>query len=111
VNSAKAQAELYYTASSTYVGVCNNTGGLGALITAIATNAPGVDTAVINGAAQVATAGSQTINCNSDQGSWALSAPLNGGGFFCADSTGFSGRRTTLLPAGSGASGRVCPST
>ncbi len=95
VNSAKAQAELFYTASSTYANVCTATGGLGTLITAIATNAPGSDTPSTGGTAQVLTAGSQTIYCYSNSNQWVLSAPLNGGGTFCSDSTGFSGKRTT----------------
>ncbi len=101
VNSAKAQAELFYTATSTYSSVCTAAGGLSTLTAAIVANAPGSDTVTTNGTAQVATAGSQTTYCFSNASSWVLSAPLNGGGFFCADSTGFSGRRTTLQAANS----------
>ncbi len=103
VNSAKAQAEIWYTATSSsigYNGVCAGTAaqnGLGALLTAIDNNSAAAGTPVIDGAVQT----SSTINCNDVVGSWALSAPLAGtnAGYFCADSTGFSGTRTNGLPA------------
>ncbi|MFM2424170.1 MAG: hypothetical protein RLZZ70_561 [Candidatus Parcubacteria bacterium] len=102
VNSAKAQAELFYTANTnSYANVCTGAGGLATLTAAIVTNAPGSDTVTTGGAVQVATAGSQTTYCFSSASAWVLSAPLNGGGFFCSDSTGFSGRRTTLQAANS----------
>ncbi len=108
VNSAKAQAEIFYTTGSTYTGVCSaGANTLTTLITAIIANAPGSNTAVINGATQVLTAGSQTVNCNTDGSAWALSAPLNTTGTFCADSTGFSGKRVTALATGT----FVCPAS
>ena len=109
VNSAKAQAEIFYTTASTYTGVCSaGANTLTVLMTAIAANAPGVDAPVINGATQVLTSGSQTINCNTNGTNWVLSAPLNaGGGTFCADSTGFSGKRATALLTGT----FVCPAS
>jgi prepilin-type N-terminal cleavage/methylation domain-containing protein len=118
VNSAKAQAELWYTSTSSaigYNGVCAGsaaTNGLNALLTAIDSNSAAAGTPVIDGAAQTPS----TINCNDTQGDWALSAPLATGGYFCADSTGFSGKRTNGLPvfSASGAAqagGRACPSS
>jgi prepilin-type N-terminal cleavage/methylation domain-containing protein len=118
INSAKAQAELYYSsqATPTYDGVCAATtanNGLGSatggLLAAIDNNVPTAGTPVIDGAVQTLT----TINCNDVAGSWALSAPLSNGTYFCADSTGYSGVRTpgtTPLPVYSAAgSGTVCP--
>ncbi|MCU0678624.1 MAG: type II secretion system GspH family protein [Candidatus Pacebacteria bacterium] len=119
VNSAKAQAEIYYTATSSYDGVCAAANGLSTLTAAMTRNAPGSDTVVNDGAAQVAnpsgTAG--TVNCNDIATQWAVSAPLNraSGGYFCADSTGFSGIRTTALSAyaatGGIAGGTQCPAS
>jgi len=101
VNSAKAQAEIFYTNGGTYASVCTAAGGLSTLTAAIVSNAPGSDTVVTAGTAQVATAGSQTTYCFSNASQWVLSAPLNGGGFFCADSSGFSGKRNTAQTANS----------
>lgn len=100
-NSAKAQAEIFYTTGTTYASVCTAAGGLSTLTAAIVANAPGSDTVTTSGAVQVATAGSQTTYCFSNASAWVLSAPLNAGGFFCSDSTGFSGKRTTLQAANS----------
>lgn len=101
ITSAKAQAEIYYTSSSTYSGVCAATAaqnGLSALSAAAQSNSPA--TSVVNtlATAQVAT----TVNCH-DNGTtgWALSAPLNGTPqrYFCSDSTGKSSETATPLQA------------
>ncbi|MBY0309948.1 type II secretion system GspH family protein [Patescibacteria group bacterium] len=117
VNSAKAQAEVYAngntTAPGSYVGLCTaaNPNSLGTLLTGIARTAPGTDAAVLTATVQTAntdgTGGS--INCRDAATTWVLSAPLarSTGGFFCADSTGFSGVRTTPLPAANTA----CPAS
>lgn len=105
VNSAKAQAELFYNsqASPTYAAVCTAAGGLGALLTAIDANAIGTGGVVTAGTAQVADAAA-TVNCFSSATAWVVSAPLFAGStsgdpanFFCADSTGFSGVRVNPL--------------
>ncbi|MBY0309949.1 type II secretion system GspH family protein [Patescibacteria group bacterium] len=117
INSAKAQAEVYATGNNnSYDGVCTiaSANSLGPLLTGIVRTAPGNNTPVIDGAVQTANTDGTggTINCNDAPTAWAVSAPLNRstGGFFCADSSGFSGVRVTPLPA-SGATGRVCPSS
>jgi type IV pilus assembly protein PilA len=99
VNSTKAQAELYYNALQTYAGVCGaGTNSVQGLLTAlIAVSTSTTDTAATSTAAQAANG----IYCNANANQWVVSAPLNSGGFFCADSTGFSGRRVTLQANGS----------
>ena len=106
--NARAQAELFYDANSnSYDGgtaatdVCNTSGLVGGTkgiyaavkAAALATGAadPGTD------ALQTAT----TAVCNSVAGSWAASAPLKAGGFYCVDSTGASKSEVVanVLPA------------
>ncbi len=98
INSFKAQAELIYTGSSnSYDSVCTGTGATSTeqLRVAAASNSADADDAMSANAA-----GSATVAvCNDNANAWAVSAPMNGGGFFCADSTGFSGKRTTTLTA------------
>ena len=108
VNSAKAQAELYYSVQATpsYDGVCAALGtanGLAGLRTAIDNNMPTATLVTPDTAALQTSAG---INCNDIAGAWVLSSPLTSG-YFCADSTGFSGTRVTPLPSG----GSNCPAS
>ncbi len=106
LNSVRSQAELFYNNNNfTYDGMCNSA-TLDDLNLAIVNISPATSE-VIDGALQTAT----TYNCNDAADAWAASAPMFGGGFFCVDSTGFAGSRSTALPAGSGASGRVCPAS
>jgi prepilin-type N-terminal cleavage/methylation domain-containing protein len=111
VNSMKAQAEIYYTGSSTYSGVCAATAaqnGFGGLLTAVDNIVvPGTTNLQIN-SANVQT--SSIIKCNDTGGTtWVVSSPKVSatGGYFCADSTGFSGDRVTALTA----AGTACPSS
>jgi prepilin-type N-terminal cleavage/methylation domain-containing protein len=90
VNSAKAQAEIFYTTGNTYTGVCTAATGLATIGTALANQS--TSTTDTNGSA-----GSQTNTyfCLSDATRWVVSMPMNnpvGGVYFCSDSTGFSGR-------------------
>lgn len=111
VNSAKAQAEVYYSSTNpnTYDGVCAAAvaaNGLTQIRGAIDTN---IGTAAVK---TPDAAGAQTaadISCNDSAAQWALSSPLNttGAGYFCADWTGFSGNRTLPLAAGA----TVCPAS
>jgi len=113
VSAAKAQAEVYATANNnSYANVCTAATGLVPLLTGIARTAPGSDAAVTNPAtAQTANTDGTggTIICRSTISAWVLSAPLNraAGGFFCADSTGFSGIRVTPAPANA----MACPAS
>lgn len=112
VNSAKAQAEVFATANgNSYTNVCTGAGGLAAILTGIARTAPGSDTPVTTATAQVAnpTGVAGTIICRSTDTTWAVSAPLNraAGGYFCADSTGFSGVRVTAMTAAA----NTCPAS
>lgn len=105
VNSAKAQAEIFYNTGTTYASVCTAAGGLSTLTAAMVKNAPGSDTVVTAGTLQVGTpVASMTTYCFSDASNWVVSAPLNSSTasapkFFCADSTGFSGEITTVRTA------------
>ncbi|MES2748856.1 MAG: type II secretion system protein [Patescibacteria group bacterium] len=101
INSAKAQAEIFYTGGNTYDGVCAaaaSANGLTGLRTAVDNN---INTAALvapDGALQTAA----SINCNDTAAGWALSSPMNittGGAYFCADSTGYSGQQATPLGA------------
>lgn len=97
VNSAKAQAEIYYSTNSTYLGVCGTGANtLNTLMTAIVANTPlTTDVVGTSTAAQVATG----AFCNASGNAWVVSAALINGGYFCADSTGYSGKRTlTVTP-------------
>lgn len=95
VNSAKAQSEIFFTAVGSYAGVCgNSTNSLTSLLTAlVAVSTSTTDTAATSTTAQAANG----VFCNADLTRWVVSAPLNAGGFFCADSTGYSGRRTSAI--------------
>jgi type IV pilus assembly protein PilA len=101
INSMKAQAEIYYTSNNTYNGVCASSSasnGLASLTAAVDQNAAEA-TSVVNTYATAGTA--STVICH-DSGTtgWAASAPLNTtAGYFCADSTGFSGEVAAVLPA------------
>jgi prepilin-type N-terminal cleavage/methylation domain-containing protein len=103
VNSAKAQAEIYYTGANTYQGVCASSSalnGLAALTSAIDNN---INTAALQVPDTATAQTAATIVCNDRPSGWALSSPMNnttGGAYFCADSTGFSGQQATALGAG-----------
>ena len=111
VNSSRAQAELYYDAGQTYLGVCAqlvtaaNPGLAG--ITAGIVSTLGTGNSVVNGVngtivAQTAT----TVSCNDTATTWRLSAPLKAttGTYFCADNTGTS----TVKSAPSAANAVAC---
>jgi type IV pilus assembly protein PilA len=93
VNSTKAQAELFYTTNGTYNGICGpGTNTLTTLLTAIVANTPlTTDTVGTSTAAQAAGG----VFCNTNGSAWVVSAGLINGGYFCADSTGFSGKRVS----------------
>ncbi len=98
MNSMKAQGEIYYTATSTYTGLCADA-SFARLLSAAAANKSGTTVDNI-----FSTAGSATVlvcHVNATGGAWAVSAPLNTTPtkWFCADSTGYSGERTAALAA------------
>ncbi len=103
VNSAKAQAEIFYTGANTYDGVCAATAalnGLTGLRTAVDNN---INTAAVQVPDTATGQTAATIVCNDTAAGWALSSPMNnttGGAYFCADSTGYSGQQATALGAG-----------
>lgn len=74
--------------------MCTGTGATSTeqLRIAIAEQSADSDTTVSPGAATGPTAAS----CNSSATAWAIAAPMNntnGGAYFCADSTGYSGQQ------------------
>ncbi|MES2213560.1 MAG: type II secretion system protein [Patescibacteria group bacterium] len=104
LNNTRAQAELIYDPAGSYATVCADTTTIQKAMAAahVAAGLTGADTYAF------ATAGtSNTVACQSQAGSWAIEAPLKGGGYWCVDSTGFSGARVSVLAASAGA----CPAT
>lgn len=97
LNSMKAQAEIYYTATSTYAGLCANADFV-RLLNAVEANSPA--TSVVTTLATAGTATTVICHENSTTG-WAVSAPLNTTPtrYFCADSTGYSGEAAAVLAA------------
>lgn len=97
MNSMKAQGEIYYTATSTYAGLCADA-AFARLTAAVDANSS-IATAVNNNLGDAASA--TTVHCRANgTAGWAVSAPLNTSGrFFCADSTGYSGETTSSLAA------------
>ena len=105
INSFKAQAELYYNATSpsVYEGLCSDDTSTLSLREAIVNNSPANAMLLLDTEASSAIAAA----CHDDNDEWAISAPLSIGGQFCADSTGFSGVRTLVL----GDTEYVCPAS
>jgi prepilin-type N-terminal cleavage/methylation domain-containing protein len=98
VDSARAQAELFYDTGSTYSGVC----------AAASSASPGGILTMKQGAS---TAGSANVVCidpatNSNMTGWAMSAQLktNTAQYFCADSTGTTTIRASQLTTGASGS-------
>ena len=100
LNNMRAQAELVYDSVSpnSYNTVCNATqnANIAKAETAVAA-AVGSSVTVVNTYATLQT--STTVNCHSTASAWALSAPMKTSGYWCVDSTGFSGARVTPLAA------------
>lgn len=97
MNSMKAQAEIWYTATSTYSGVCASS-DFARLLTAVDSNSAPA-TSVVSTLATAGTATTVICHENGTSG-WAVSAPLNTAGrYFCADSTGYSGETAAVLAA------------
>jgi prepilin-type N-terminal cleavage/methylation domain-containing protein len=95
INSMKAQAEIIFNSTSpnSYATVCSAPSTT-ALRAAIAENSAATITSNVTvGAASTALVAA----CNHTADAWAISAPMNGGGQFCADSTGYSGQQATFL--------------
>ena len=112
VDSARAQAELYYDSNNqSYLGVCAASGtgtpaGL-AGITAGILNSLGGSYTLVNGSnGTIAAQGTTNVSCNDTASTWRLSAPLKAvaGTYFCADNTGTS----TVKSAVSAANATTC---
>ncbi len=91
LSSMRAAAELIFDNTNSYASVCN-TGSQAEILLVAAENQVGTP------------AGG---DCNSNAGAWAASVTLRSGGYYCVDSNGFAGNRTTAL----GSSATVCPAS
>ncbi len=100
--SARSQAEIVYNQNGafTYANVCSDPKIV--QLRSAAASSSGSTVGVVD-AVQTAT----TVSCSDAATSWVLSAPLLGGGYWCVDSSGAAGRRTTLAPAAATA----CPAS
>ena len=96
--SMKAQAEIFYSAASSYEGLCASTtggfGGTGGPGLLLATKeAAGVATTISPNSATQA-GGSAFISCHDAADTWVVDAPLvadaTAGAMFCVDSSGVS---------------------
>lgn len=100
------QAELYYDSnSSTYAG-----GAIDACTGETAASLFEDDTAIANAVTEVESRnGAGSVVCGASASAYAISSPLPGTAstFFCVDSTGFRGERSTNLTAGN----TSCPSS
>jgi len=106
LNNTRAQAELIYDPVGSYATVCSDTVTIQKAMTAAhsAAGLSGTDTYALGSAGT-----SNTVACQSQAASWAIEAPLKtaGAGYWCVDSTGFSGTRVSVL----GASTAACPAS
>ena len=103
IDSTRAQSELYYdSAGTTYLGLCAAAAtatppGIAGMLTAAAASVSGtatVDSAVANPAA------ANKVTCHDSATAWAAAAPTKTtAGYWCVDSTGFSGQKTTGIAA------------
>ena len=102
IDSTRAQSELYYDNATTYAGLCAalataSPPGLAAMLTATAaaiSSTATVDTAAANAAA------AGKVTCHDSATAWAAAAPTKTAtGYWCVDSTGFSGQKTTGIAA------------
>ncbi len=101
IDSARAQAELYYDATSnSYAGVCTTAGtGIGAMTTGAAA---GSSATVVNYASAVHNVETATqAVCVDTASTWVIQAPLKAtsGTYFCADNTGTSTVKSAVLAA------------
>lgn len=106
LNNMRAAAELIYDPLGNYGTVCADTAtiqkGVAAAQAAYGAGTPTYAFATAQTAGNAACQSSA-----STPNAWAISAPLKGGGYWCVDSTGFSGSRVSVL----GASTAVCPAS
>jgi prepilin-type N-terminal cleavage/methylation domain-containing protein len=92
MSQMRAQAEIYYDTQTppNYTTVC--------------TGASTIDLDDLATAAQAQIAAPTGYDCDPAAQAWAAEISLNGGGFFCVDSTGFAGNQA----ATKGGSATVC---
>jgi len=102
LNSARAQAEITYDSvtPNSYATVCNSGAGIDTMLLG-ALSSSGATSIVRT----LATAGtSTTVICHANGSvGWAAAAPLKAPdtGYWCVDSAGVSGKRTSVLAASS----------
>jgi type IV pilus assembly protein PilE len=101
LSGARAQAELYYSGSNSYSGVCAATTANNGLIAILNSAASSANAATTTASTSPDTA--TVLACHDQAGSWAAAGPLKGtsGYSWCVDSTGASKQQTTgLLTSG-----------
>ncbi len=82
IDSARAQAELFYDTAQTYLNVCTT-----------------ANTGILNMKTGASSAGSATVTCLDSATAWAMSAQLkaNTAQYWCADSTGTTTIRSAVI--------------
>ena len=89
MSSMRASAELIFDSTNSYATVCT----------------AGSQAKILHDAAQVQV-GQTGAPCNANAAAWAAEITLRSGGFYCVDSNGFAGNRTTTLGGAD-----VCPAS
>ena len=104
LNNLRSQAEIRYNANNfSYAGVCTHA-SVTPLLTALDNNTPATSIVTVLATAGTAT----TVICHDSATGWVAAAPMsNGTQYFCADSTGFAGLRTSVVAA----SAVTCPAS
>ena len=99
VDSARAQAELFYDSSSnSYAGVCTTaTTGIGAMVTSAAAGS-GATVVNYNSATHAVQTATQAV-CVDTATTWVVQVPLKTSGYFCTDNTGTSTTKSAVLAA------------
>lgn len=104
INSFKTQAELMRSTTGSFATVCAAT-STATILKSIA--AKSLDSNKSMDTAAASPSSPTEAVCHSVLGSWAISVPMTGNKYFCADSVGISGFRTSPLLANL----TVCPAT
>ena len=96
LSNFRSQMEVLYNNNGfDYDTLCADA-DLNALQASVVTNTPATSFAEVDATASAA----GTAACHDSTGAWAASTPLNGGDYFCVDSTGFSGVTANELANG-----------
>jgi prepilin-type N-terminal cleavage/methylation domain-containing protein len=100
--TVQIQAEIFYGSAG-----ANSYGTAGSSCTTAGSLFADTTIARAITAAEAANGTTNNVVCGNSTSAYAISAGLLGGGYWCVDSTGFAGARTTALTAGA----TVCPAS